>query len=81
MSVSPDHFEPPSVQVDGQETADAAKLRDVGGWVVQLARTLKTCRLYDAENPTVVRFREGLATDLKALLDRHGPIRLEVTSR
>jgi HEAT repeat protein len=81
LSASPDRFEPPNVLADGQETADAAKLRDVGGWVVQLGRTLKTCRLYDADNPTVVRFREGLASDLKALLDRHGPIRLEVTSR
>jgi len=81
LSASPDRFEPPNVLADGQETAEAAKLRDVGGWVVQLGRTLKTCRLYDADNPTVVRFREGLASDLKALLDRHGSIRLDVTSR
>jgi HEAT repeat protein len=81
LSSAPDRFEPPNVLADGQETPDAAKLRDIGGWVVQLGRTLKTCRLYDADNPTVVRFREGLASDLKALLERHGPIRLEVTSR
>jgi HEAT repeat protein len=78
---APDRFEPPNVLADGQETADAAKLRDVGGWVVQLARTLKTCRLYDPDNPTVVRFREGLASDLRALLERFGPIQLDVTSR
>lgn len=81
MSVSPERYEPPPVLAEGQETADAAKLRDVGSWVVQLGRTLKTCRLYDADNPTVVRFREGLASDLRALLERHGPIRLDVTSR
>jgi HEAT repeat protein len=81
LSASPDRFEPPNVLAEGQETTDAAKLRDVGAWVIQLARTLKTCRLYDADNPAVVRFREGLASDLKALLERHGPIQLQVTSR
>jgi HEAT repeat protein len=81
LSASPEHFEPPTLLADGQESTDAAKLRDIGSWVVQLGRTLKTCRLYDADNPTVVRFREGLASDLRSLLERYGPIRLQVTSR
>jgi hypothetical protein len=52
---------------DEQEAVKAA-----AGWVQQFARTLKTCRLYDRENPTVVRFREDLATALQGVLRAHG---------
>jgi hypothetical protein len=38
------------------------------------ARTLKTCRLYDAGNPTVVRFREELARTFEQLLAEHGAV-------
>ncbi len=49
-----------------------ATVKAVYAWVNQLGRTLKTCRLYDANNPTVVRFRDELATALVKLLDQHG---------
>ena len=49
-------------------------------WVNHLARTLKTCRLYDANNPTVIRFREELAQALTRTLEEHGPLTLQFTS-
>ena len=59
---------------------DPAVVQDVTAWVGQLLRTLKTCRLYDEANPTVVRFREDLASSLITLLARRGSLGLEVTS-
>jgi hypothetical protein len=55
-------------------------LADVATWLGQFARTLKTCRLYEARNPNTVRFREELAGSLGALLERHGSFRLEFTA-
>ena len=46
-----------------------ATARAAGVWVNHLARTLKTCRLYDANNPTVIRFREELAQALTRVLE------------
>ncbi|HEV2105936.1 MAG TPA: hypothetical protein VGU27_09420, partial [Candidatus Eisenbacteria bacterium] len=43
-------------------------VKAAAAWLNQLARTLKTCRLYDATNPTVVRFREELDGALLRLL-------------
>ncbi len=60
------------------ETDPAVKA--AGSWVGQLARTLKTCRLYDANNPTVIRFREELAHSLRKALDETGPWTLRFTS-
>jgi HEAT repeat protein len=57
-----------------------ATARAAGVWVNHLARTLKTCRLYDANNPTVIRFREELAEALRRLLDEHGTLTLHFTS-
>ena len=54
--------------------------RAAGVWIHLLGRTLKTCRLYDARNPTVIRFREELATALRRLLDEHGAITYKFTS-
>ena len=54
--------------------------KPVAAWVNQLGRTLKTCRLYDGNNPTVIRFREELAAALTRLLDEHGPITLKFTT-
>jgi HEAT repeat protein len=59
---------------ESQATAKA-----VAGWVNHLGRTLKTCRLYDLNNPTVIRFREELGTALARLLDEQGPITLRFT--
>ncbi|MGH7742415.1 MAG: hypothetical protein ACRENS_10375, partial [Candidatus Eiseniibacteriota bacterium] len=72
---------------DGQESEqlrelapdEAAATRSAAAWVTQLGRTLKTCRLYDANNPTVVRFREELGTALKAHVDAHGAMELRFT--
>ena len=36
-------------------------VKAAGAWINQFARTLKTCRLYDAINPTVGKFRQDLA--------------------
>ena len=46
----------------------------------QFARTLKTCRLYDANNPTVVRFRDEFATAMRRLLDQHGALTFRFNS-
>jgi hypothetical protein len=56
-----------------------ATVKAVAAWVNHLGRTLKTCRLYDANNPTVIRFREELGTALARLLDEHGAITIEFT--
>ncbi len=56
-----------------------AAIKAAGAWISQLARTLKTCRLYEARNPTVMRFRNELGIALKRLLDGHGPIRYRFT--
>jgi len=57
-----------------------AHARAVGVWVHQLARTLKTCRLYDANNPTVIRFRAELGQALGRLLAEIGSVRIRFTS-
>ena len=40
-----------------RDAPDPAAVQAAAAWVAQLLRTLKTCRLYDEANPTVVRFR------------------------
>src|SRR5258706_7191602 len=60
--------------------SEEAAIRAVASWVNQLARTLKTCRLYDSNNPTVVRFREEIASALQRLLDEHGTLVLRFTA-
>jgi HEAT repeat protein len=40
----------------------------------QFARTLKTCRLYDANNPAVIRFREEFVSGLRKVLNEHGAV-------
>ncbi len=57
-----------------------AAIRAAGIWVHQLARTIKTCRLYDAENPAVVRFRNELVASAVRTLEQHGPLRLKFTA-
>ena len=55
-------------------------IRAAGVWVHQFARTLKTCRLYDGENPTVLRFRSEIASSLYRTLEEHGALKLKFTS-
>lgn len=59
--------------------ADPA-LKPIGAWVNQLARTIKTCRLYHATNPTVVRFRAELSEALHRLTAERGPITYRFTA-
>jgi hypothetical protein len=59
---------------------DEAATKAVSGWVNQLGRTLKTCRLYDGNNPTVIRFREELTGALQRLLDDHGAVTLKFSA-
>jgi HEAT repeat protein len=61
-----------------KELDTAAKA--VAAWVQQLGRTLKTCRLYDGNNPTVIRFREDLGAALSRLLEEQGAVTLKFTS-
>jgi HEAT repeat protein len=65
---------------DTHPPAPDASLKAASGWINQLARTLKTCRLYDARNPTVVRFREELARSLQRVLAEHGELRFRFTA-
>ena len=59
---------------------EEALARAAAAWAGQLARTLKTCRLYDAQNPTVKKFRADLAAGLAELLAAHGPLALTFTA-
>ncbi len=60
-------------------TSDPA-VKPIAAWVNQLARTIKTCRLYHATNPTVVRFRIDLIEALTRLTAEHGPITYRFTA-
>src|SRR5262249_6717847 len=75
MTNSPSHASPPT---RGETDDPAAKA--AAAWVGQLARTLKTCRLYDGNNPTVVRFREDLAASLRRALEETGEWMLRFTA-
>ena len=55
-------------------------LKAASAWVTQLARTLKTCRLYDARNPAVLRFRDELRQATLELVADHGAITLRFLS-
>lgn len=76
MSLPSPEFPAPDV-----EATAAAGVRPVAAWLAQLARTCKTCRLYDANNPAVVRFREELHQALRALLEPLDEVALDVSSR
>ena len=62
-----------------ERTADPA-LKPIAAWIGQLARTLKTCRLYHATNPTVVRFRAELFEALTRLTAEHGAVSYRFTT-
>jgi len=66
--------------VEGLSPQEAALARAASAWAGRLARTLKTCRLYDRGNPTVARFREELAAALTELLQEHGALALRFSS-
>ncbi|MEQ1831564.1 MAG: HEAT repeat domain-containing protein [Candidatus Eisenbacteria bacterium] len=55
-------------------------IKEASIWLAMFSRTLKTCRLYDASNPTVSRFREELAGALDRLLAAHGTVTYRFTA-
>lgn len=57
-----------------ERTVSEATLKAAAWWVAQFARTLKTCRLYDSSNPTVVKFRDELAISAQRLAEEHGSL-------
>jgi HEAT repeat protein len=57
-----------------EDRESAQRVKTAGGWIHQFARTLKTCRLYHGNNPTVVKFRAELAVALTRILDELGPV-------
>ncbi len=60
------------VSESAPRTLSDPAVKAVGAWVAQLGRTLKTCRLYDAANPTVLKFRDELFGALQRLLGEFG---------
>jgi len=58
----------------------AAAVKAAAAWVQNLSRTLKTCRLYDASNPAVLRFRTQLHEALRDLLSQHGEVAFRFAS-
>ena len=55
-------------------TLTDASVKVAAGWIAQFARTLKTCRLYDPANPTVIRFRDELSQAAYAMLRELGTV-------
>lgn len=74
-----DPARPASSDAGDASRAPTPAARAMGEWLQQLTRALKTCRLYEATNPTVVSFRRDLATALAALLQEHGAIEIGFT--
>src|SRR4051794_17162343 len=67
--------------VEAASPEQQAAVKAVRHWVNQLARTIKSCRLYESpDNPVVQRARLEVAKDLQSLLDQHGTIALRFTS-
>jgi HEAT repeat protein len=73
---------PPALALvpDAPRQGMSPEVKAAGIWLHMFARTLKTCRLYDAGNPAVVRFREELSAALGKLLAVHGAIAFRFTS-
>ncbi len=69
-----------SAPAESRAPAPDAAPKAASAWINQLARTLKTCRLYEARNPTVVRFREELGRALQRTLAEHGELRFRFTA-
>ncbi|MBI1798127.1 MAG: HEAT repeat domain-containing protein, partial [Candidatus Eisenbacteria bacterium] len=50
---------------------ESRDVRIASAFIHQFARTLKTCRLYDANNPAVLRFRDELGAAARRVLEEH----------
>ncbi len=68
----------PKTAAPDQAAENDPSVRAVGAWVQQLARTIKNCRLYDAGNPTVIRFRQQLVASLHQVIRQHGSFVLRI---
>jgi len=68
-----------ALEDDGRAPLEPA-VKAAGVWLNMFARTLKTCRLYDAGNPAAVRFREELARSLRQLLTEWGAVTYRFTA-
>jgi len=83
-ALSAEPLEEDPLAADASSDAERAQLepavKAAGLWLNMFARTLKTCRLYDAGNPTAVRFREELARALKQLLTEYGAVTYRFTA-
>lgn len=60
--------------------AEASVVKAATAVLNQFARTLKTCRLYDANNPAVIRFREDFYGTLRKVLSEHGALTYRFSS-
>jgi len=67
--------EPPAEDRQGDPA-----LKAIAAWINQFGRTIKTCRLYHATNPTVVRFRAELIDALTRLTRELGPVTYRFTA-
>src|SRR5690348_17132761 len=83
-ALSAERLDADPLDVDESSDPERAQLepavKAAGLWLNMFARTLKTCRLYDAGNPAAVRFREELAKALKQLLSEHGAVTYRFTA-
>jgi hypothetical protein len=78
--MNPNPATPSDATPAAKSTLSDAAVKAAYAWVNQLGRTLKTCRLYDGNNPTVVRFRDELGLALSRLLDQYGALQLRFTA-
>src|SRR4026208_147369 len=71
---------PPADEIPDLSPDEEAAVKAVGAWVQLFARTFKNCRLYDARNPSAVRFREQLGTALQQVIADRGEFTLTFTA-
>jgi hypothetical protein len=70
----------PAQATEGISPELEAEAKQIAAWVLQFARTLKNCRLYDASNPAVAKLKQDLLIALQRLLDEQGPIMLRFSA-
>ena len=70
----------PDSEVREHTAEEQVAIKAAANWVNLLARCLKTCRLYDAGNPTVARFRDELSASLSHLIEAHGAVTFKITA-
>ena len=82
----PDDVAPVAAQAAAQDQLEKGRapvdpvVKAAATWLGMFVRTLKTCRLYDAGNPTVIKFREELSASLLDLLEQQGAVTYRFTA-